>query len=162
MNIDTVVTHWIRCDPATAFAGASSTEGLPTIFPGKGIIPGVESAQMVGGASLGKGAVRRVRTKDGGELDETYIQFDPPTGYAYEMTGLKPPLRLMMKKATGTWRFSLEGEGTRIVWTYACELSTPIVLPLTALVVKVFMKGAMNVCLEKLKESIEGKATATP
>ena len=61
-----------------------------------------------------------------------------------------------MRKATGTWRFSAEGNGTRIVWTYACELRTPIVAPLTALVVKVFLKGAMNDCLQRLKAGIEG------
>lgn len=156
MNLDTVVTTWIRCDPARAFAGASSTEELPRIFPGKGPIPGVVSATVEGGKPLAVGVTRKVKTNDGGELDETYIQFDAPTGYAYEMTKLKPPLSLMLKKATGTWRFSTEGEGTRVVWTYSCELLSPLTAPPAALVVKVFMKAAMNDCLMRLKAGIEG------
>ena len=155
MNLDTVVTTLIACDLTTAFDGASGTEGLPAIFPGKGPIPGVVSAFVVGGGPIAVGAVRRVKTNDGNELDESYIQFDRPTGYAYEMTKMKRPLSLMMTKATGTWRFSPEGAGTRIVWTYSCELASIFTAPLTALVVKVFMKGAMNLCLEKLKAGIE-------
>lgn len=158
MNIDTAVTIWIRCDPATAFNGASSTDGLPKIFPGKGPIPGVIDAAVVGGGPIATGKVRRVHTTDGAELDETYIQFEPPTAYAYEMTKMKRPLSLLMTKATGSWKFSPEENGTRIHWTYSSELSNPIAAPLTALVIKVFMKGAMNDCLNRLKADIEGKA----
>jgi hypothetical protein len=155
MNIDTVVTTLISCDATTAFDGASSTEGLPAIFPGKGPIPGVVSAAVVGGGPIAVGAVRRVKTNDGNELDETYIQFDRPTGYAYEMSKFKLPLSLLMTRATGTWRFSPEGAGTRIVWTYSCETASIFTAPVTSLIVKVFMKAAMNLCLERLKAGIE-------
>src|SRR6476659_2995589 len=132
MKIDTDVTTFIACDAPAAFEGASSNETLPRIFPGKGPIPGAVSAQVVGGGPIVRGAVRRVRTNDGNELDETYIEFDPPTGYAYEMSRFKPPLSLLMKKATGTWRFSPEAGGTRIVWTYSVALPSPLAVPLTA------------------------------
>ena len=158
MTVETMVTTWINCDPATAFQGASNSEGLPNIFRGKGPIPGVISATVAGGGPIIKGAVRRVKTKDGNELDETYIQFEPPNAYAYEMTGMKAPLSLMMNKATGAWRFSAENAGTRIVWTYSVELPSVLSLPLTALVVKVFMKAAMNDCLLQLKNTVEGAA----
>jgi len=161
MNIDTVVTTLIPCDAATAFHGATSTEGLPRIFRGKGPIPGVVSAAVVGGGPIAVGAVRRVKTNDGNELDETYTQFDPPTGYAYEMTKLKRPLSLLMNKATGTWRFSDEGTGTRIVWTYSCEVASIFAAPLTTLLVKVFMKAAMNDCLDQLKAGIEAPGAKT-
>jgi hypothetical protein len=158
MNVDTAVTIFIACDAPAAFEGASSTETLARIFPGKGPIPGVVSAEVVGGGPIGRGAVRRVRTNDGNELDETYIEFDPPRRYAYEMSKFKPPLSLLMKKATGTWRFSPEAGGTRIVWTYSVELPSPLAAPLTALIVKVFMKSAMNLCLSILKSDLENRS----
>jgi Polyketide cyclase / dehydrase and lipid transport len=155
MHIDTAVTTLIACDAPAAFEGASSTETLARIFPGKGPIPGVISAHVVGGGPIARGAVRRVKTKDGNELDETYIQFDRPSGYAYEMSKFKLPLSLLMKKATGTWRFSPEAGGTRIVWTYSVELPSPLAAPFTALIVKKFMKDAMNLCLSILKSDLE-------
>jgi len=158
MNVDTAVTAFIACDAPSAFEGASSTETLARIFPGKGPIPGVISAHVVGGGPIARGAVRRVKTKDGNELDETYIQFDPPTGYAYEMSKFKLPLSLMMKKATGTWRFSPETGGTRVDWPYSVELPSPLAAPLTALIVKVFMKDAMNLCLSILKSDLENRS----
>lgn len=160
MKIDTDVTTFIACDLPAAFEGASSTETLARIFPGKGPIPGVISAQVVGGGPIGRGAVRRVKTKDGNELDETYIQFDPPTSYAYEMSKFKLPLSLVMRKATGTWRFTPEAGGTRVVWTYSVELPSAFSAPFTALIVKVFMKDAMNLCLSILKSDLEKSAAA--
>jgi hypothetical protein len=160
MKIDTDVTTFIACDAPAAFEGASSTETLARIFPGKGPIPGVISAQVVGGGPITRGAVRRVKTKDGNELDETYIQFDRPTGYAYEMSKFKLPLSLLMRKATGTWRFSPEAGGTRVDWTYSVELPSPLAAPVTALIVKVFMKDAMNLCLSILKSDLEKRSTA--
>jgi hypothetical protein len=161
MNIDTDVTTVIACDAPAAFEGASSTETLARIFPGKGPIPGVISAQVVGGGPIARGAVRRVKTKDGNELDETYIQFDPPTGYAYEMSKFKLPLSLLMRKATGTWRFSPEAGGTRIHWTYSVELPSVLAAPFTALIVKVFMKDAMDLCLSILKSDLEKARTGS-
>jgi hypothetical protein len=155
MNVDTDVTTWIGCDLPAAFEGASSTETLARIFPGKGPIPGVVSAQVVGGGPIGRGAVRRVKTNDGNELDETYIEFDRPTHYAYEMSKFKMPLSLLMKKATGVWRFSPEAGGTRVVWTYSVELPSVLSAPATMLIVKVFMKAAMNSCLSNLKSLLE-------
>jgi hypothetical protein len=156
MNIDTVVTTQIACDLPAAFAAASSTEKLARIFPGKGPIPGVISAAVVGGGPIGKGAVRRVKTSDGNELDETYIQFEPPGAYAYEMSKFKAPLSLLMRKATGAWTFTSREGGTHVVWTYSVELPNPLVAPVTALIVKVFMKGAMERCLSILKSDLEG------
>src|SRR5689334_19735039 len=160
MKMDTDVTTFIACDASAAFAGASSTETLPRIFPGKGPIPGAVTAEVVGGGPIGRGAVRRVKTTDGNELDETYIQFDPPTGYAYEMSKFKLPLSLLMKKATGTWRFSPEAGGTRVDWTYSVELPSVLAAPVTALIVKVFMKDAMNLYLSILKSDLERRSPA--
>ena len=160
MKIDTVVTTWIGCDPATTFEGASNTEDLPKIFPGKGPIPGVVSAQVLGGGPLQQGATRRVKTKDGNELDETYIQFNRPNDYGYEMTKLKPPLSLLVTKATGVWKFTPEKDGTRIVWTYSCDLTTFLVAPVAALLVKVFIKGAMQDCLTQVKTGIDSKKSS--
>ena len=158
MNIDTVVTTHIACDLKTAFKGASSTEDLPRIFPGKGPIPGVVKAEVVGGGPIVAGAVRRVQTNDGAVLDETYTHFNQPTDYGYEMTKMKPPLSLFMRKATGAWVFTSEANGTRIVWTYSCELTNPLVAPIAALIVKVFMRNAMLDCLSHLKAGIEKPA----
>lgn len=158
--IKTVTTIHINCDMETAFRGASSTEGLPGIFPGKSIIPGVISARIQGGGQQEVGAVRICVTSDGNEVEEKYIQWDVPTAYAYEMLKLKAPLSLMMLRAIGTWQFAPEGAGTRITWSYFGEWTYIFVYPLTLLLVKVFLRGAMDDCLARLKASIEGKPKA--
>jgi hypothetical protein len=153
--VRTVATTYIECDLATAFRGASSTEGLPAIFPGKGPIPGVVSAWIQGGGRQEVGAVRVCATNDGNQVEERYIEWSPPNAYAYEMTKLKAPLSLMLRKATGTWQFTPEGNGTRVVWWYYGEWTNLAMYPFTALIVKVFLRGAMEDCLARLKASIE-------
>ena len=60
-----------------------------------------------------------------------------------------------MTVADGRWEYSGEGARTHITWTYTCALTTPVIAPLAALLVKVFMKSAMADCLVRLKTHCE-------
>lgn len=157
IHIKTVVTTVLPCDMMTAYLSASSTDGLPEIFPGKGAIPGVKKAWIKGGGEQKVGAVRICNTTDGNEVAETYIQWNPPYAYAYEMTQLKAPLSLMLKKATGTWEFSEVPGGTKVVWHYFGEWTNVLIMPVTSLIVKSFLHDAMALCLEKLHVVVKRK-----
>lgn len=106
--LTTEATVWIpSCSLSRAFDGASSTAGLPAIFPGKGPIPGVRAAWVAKTESNPEGvqkvgATRICALMDKSEVSETYIQWDRPYAYAYEMTKLKAPLSWLLTKATGT------------------------------------------------------------
>lgn len=157
MELETFVEALVESDAATAFECASNTEDLPKIFPGKGPVPGVVSASVVGGGPLVAGAVRRVHTRDGNVLDETYLRFDRPDAYAYEMTKLTVPLSLLFTRATGSWTFTPEGGATRVHWSYRVALTSPLAAPLAAVLVKVFIRGAMAECLRRVKANAEAR-----
>lgn len=159
--LTTQVNVWIpACSLERAFDGASSTTGLPSIFPGKGPIPGVRAAWVAKTPSNPSGvqcvgATRICALLDKSEVSETYIQWSRPSAYAYEMTELKAPLSWMLKKATGTWEFTGVDGGVHIVWTYFGEWTNHLLWPLSKLLVSVFLRGAMNDCLERLNEQIQ-------
>lgn len=155
MQIQTQVSIDIARGREEVFAFAAVTENLPKIFPGKGPIPGILSADVVGGGEVKPGTVRHVRMSDGVELDETFTEFQRPSGYAYRMSRLRPPLSYLVKVADGRWVYSGEGANTHITWTYTTTLTTALVAPLAALLVKVFMKSAMADCLARLKAHCE-------
>lgn len=160
MQIQTEVSIDIARGRDQVFAFAAVTENLPKIFPGKGPIPGILSAEVVGGGEVKAGTVRHVRMSDGAELDETFTEFERPSGYAYQMTRLRPPLSYLVKGAGGRWVYSGDAASTHITWTYTCALTTPLIAPLAALIVKVFMKSAMADCLARLKAHCEAAPAA--
>jgi len=155
MHIQTQVSIDIARPREEVFAFAAVTENLPQIFPGKGPIPGIVSARISGGGEVKAGTVRHVQMSDGAELDETFTEFQRPAGYAYRMTRLRPPMSYLVTVADGRWEYSGDGPSTHITWTYTCALTTPLIAPLAALLVKVFMKSAMADCLSRLKTHCE-------
>jgi hypothetical protein len=50
------------------------------------------------------------------------------------------PLALLVRQGTGDWSFAPEAGGTRLVWVYRFELTSPLAWPLAALVVGLFRR----------------------
>ena len=91
-------------------------------------------------------------------MRETYVCVDRPSRYAYKMTDLNAPLSAIMTMAVGEWDFVASpdpkaGKGTEaasgvaVTWKYSAFPRASMARPATALVVRVFLKKAMQVCV---------------
>lgn len=150
------VSIWIDCPPEVAFDAACNTETLPDIFPGSGMVPGVESAAFEGDVGMAVGETRVVTTKDGKTVRETYVEVDRPAAYGYRMSDLNPPLSSIMSHATARWSFTAQDDGgTFVEWIYKAYPTGGMARPFNWVVVQMFLKSAMENCLERLKTMIE-------
>lgn len=160
MQITTQVTVDIARGREEVFAFATATPTLPKIFRGKGLIPGVKSVEVAGAGGDGvvvikPGSVRHLQMTDGSTLDENFVEFERPCVIAYQMSGLRPPLSLLVSSAGGRWVFTGDDKTTRITWTYTTTPRNLLVSPITALTIRVFMRAAMQDCLLQLKAHCE-------
>jgi hypothetical protein len=140
--------RFLPCPPEAAFALAVDAERFPSFFSGFGPIPGLRAIRL--DAPLAPGSTRRVESSDGSVLTERIVAHDPPRRHGYVLGGLRPPLGLLAREGCAEWRFAPEDGGTRVRWTYAFTLTTPLAWPLAAPLMKVFMRGAMQRCLDAM------------
>lgn len=141
------------------FDHVTADRAMETLFVGYGPIPRVLRAEMVGGRAMGEGAVRRVHMSDGSAVDEEIREHARPQRHRYRLvSGIKPPLALLVKWAEGDWKFlpAAGGAATRIEWDYTFELTTPLVAPLALPVVHLFFRTAMERCLARVKAEVGG------
>jgi hypothetical protein len=156
MDIKTHVSVDIARGREEVFALATAPGTLPLIFRGKGPIPGVKGVELVGGGDIIKpGSVRHLQMTDGSVLDENFVEFERPSSFAYQMSGIRPPLSLLVSAAGGRWVYTGDDKHTRITWTYTCTARNLLIAPITALLIKVFMNTAMGDCLQQLKAQCE-------
>lgn len=158
MQITTQVSIDIARGRDEVFAFATATPTLPMIFRGKGLIPGVKSVEVAGGngvTTIKPGSVRHLLMTDGSTLDENFVEFERPSVIAYQMSGLRPPLSLLVSAAGGRWVFTGDDKNTHITWTYTTTPRNVLISPITALTIRVFMNAAMKDCFQQLKAHCE-------
>ncbi|MFT3808006.1 SRPBCC family protein [Arenimonas sp.] len=152
--------------PALVFAQSLDPQGFVAAFRGAGPIPALTRIELLGEPALG--AQRAVHSSDGAVLHERITAFEPGVRHAYELSGLRPPLAWLVRKGEADWRFApvaavahynlmAEGfiripEGTDVRWDYVFTLTTPLVWPLAAPLLKLFMQRAMRECLRALAQ----------
>ena len=152
-----VVKISIPAPKERCFATASSTETLPRIWIGSGAVPGVVSARMEDDLPMAVGNTRLVSLTDGTTARETYIDFSPPNTYAYRMSDIQGSMGNFLTHAEGFWKFSSGATDaeTEVEWTYrAYPFGTLTRFP-AWLIVNLFLKSAMQSCLERVKELCE-------
>lgn len=116
-----------------------------------GLIAGVKKAEMFDGHALAEDSLRRISLTDGVVLEEVILEYDRPTRHRYRWSGgLKPPNAWLVRSGEGCWVFSDAGAGTRIDWSYAFELTTPLAYPM-ALVALASYKSWMKRGLEAIR-----------
>lgn len=156
MKIETKVSIDIARGRDEVFAVVTAAPTLPQIFLGKGLIPGVKSVAIAGGGSeIKAGVVRNLQMTDGSVLDENFVEFAAPASFGYRMSGLRPPLSLLVSEAAGRWVFTGDSKHTHIDWTYTTTARNFLVAPITALTIRVFMHAAMENCFANLKALCE-------
>jgi hypothetical protein len=157
MNVRTAVKQEIAASCPRVFDVATDLETLARVFVGYGPIPAIRRVEVVGGGAHEVGALRKVTLSDGAVLDEEVVALRRPDLHAYHIVdGFKLPFSLLVRRAESEWRFQpLSATRTRISWRYSVRLTTPLVLPVSFLILRLFMRKAMARCLRNLKAEIE-------
>ncbi len=151
MDIQTGAVIEIDRDREAVWKMATGVDALPDIIRALGPIPGIRKAYVIGGGETRLGAVRRLVMTDGTPLDEEITTFEAPRKLAYTLKGFRGPLAAITERCEGQWVFSPLGNGTRVSWTFTAHLRSPVLAPAGLLVLKVFMKRAMESSLSALK-----------
>lgn len=135
-------------DEVFAFA-TDSANAARTIRP-RGPFAGISKIEMYEGQSLAKGSKRRIFMTDGAVLDEVILDYNPPARHSYGWTGgVKPPFSWLVRSGGGNWDFTETEGGTRIVWTYTFDLTSPFAYPLAMPILWLF-KGWLQQGLDAI------------
>lgn len=141
---------------AAVFASATEAANLPRFFRGKGPVPAIERAEMLDGATLAVGAVRRIHNSDGSAVDEEIRALEPGRRHTYRLVrGIRFPFSALVRWGEGDWTFDDLPAGTRVVWRYRFALTTPLVYPLAAAVIHGFFQRAMQEALDRLRDAAD-------
>jgi uncharacterized protein YndB with AHSA1/START domain len=120
---------------------ACACDGFPRFLFPFGPIPGVASSAMVDAPTPKPGARRDVHMTDGSTMQEEILAFDRPSRHRYcWLNRPAPPFSWLVRGGEGDWTFSATPTGTRIVWVYRFELTSPLVLVVALPVMLLFRR----------------------
>jgi len=154
MDISTSASIVIPRSRPEVFAFACDNGTYERNLRPRGLIAGIDKADMFEGHALAEGSWRRISLTDGSVLDEVILDYDPPAKHRYRWTdGIKPPFSFLVRSGTGCWDFSEVDGGTRIDWSYVFELRSPLAYPVLLLIVPLF-KGWQKQGLEAIASEL--------
>jgi hypothetical protein len=155
MQVKIIASVQIPMSPEEVFDYVMDLNNLCKVFRGKGPIPAIEKMQVEGGGPLKVGAVRLTTMSDGSVLEEDILVYERGRCNRYRIErGFKPPLSLLVRWGEGEFLFTQNAGATQVVWNYTFELTTPLVYPLAALILKVFMRGALQEALDGTRDNM--------
>jgi hypothetical protein len=151
------------CPSHRVFALIVDPVRFPLAFRGFGLIPAIRSITL--DDNLAVGAFRRIHNADGSTLTEQVTALEAPSLHAYTLGGFRPPFSWLVTRGDARWTVSAAGPLTHVCWDYAFTLTTPLVSPLAAVLLRLFMARAMRRCLEDMatllaSSDLETAATA--
>jgi uncharacterized protein YndB with AHSA1/START domain len=121
-------------------------------------IPGITAVEIEGDGVVRAGARRRAKMTDGTEVMEAILEHERPHRHRYRWLNQRPfPLSLIIRGAEALWAFETIGSGTRFVWTYTFDLTTPLAYPIGRLITLLFGKY-MQKGLDRLAELAAAEA----
>jgi carbon monoxide dehydrogenase subunit G len=128
MKVETQAEVFIREPVEVVFDSAFAIDAFSRILRPKPPIPGVQSVVLEGGATAVAAGVRRSLTMtDKSIIIEEVVRHDRPREHSYKwLNSPGPPLSLLVKRGEATWRLEPVDSGTRVVWTYWFELTSPL------------------------------------
>lgn len=155
-----VVLHAHRSIAAPAeavYALSLDAERFPALFAGYGPIPGLRRIAPHGPAAVG--STRDVEDTSGVVLHERIDALEPGRRHAYTLSGMQPPLAWLAREGRADWRFAQTGAATQVDWYYDFALTSPLAWPVAAPLLRIFMRGAMQRCLDAMARSLESAGT---
>jgi hypothetical protein len=146
----------IRAAPAAVYVLSIDARRFPPLFTGFGPIPGLRRITLHDAVAVG--STRELEDNSGLVMQERIDALDQDRRHAYTLSGLHPPLAWLVRAGHADWTFTPVADGTQVVWTYAFELTSPLVWPLAWPLLQGFMRGAMRRCLDAMARTLEGSA----
>lgn len=148
MRITCRAEQTMPCAPDAVFALMVDPDRFPSMFEGYGPIPAIRSVTL--DTPLAVGATRRIHNTDGTTLTEQVTVLDRPVRHAYTLGGFRPPFSWLVTRGESDWTLSAQASGTHVRWIYDFTLTSALVYPLAAVVLKFFMGRAMQRCLDNM------------
>ena len=149
----------IAAAPAAVFALALDPQRFAPLFRGCGPVPAIRRIEALDAPAVG--ARRALENSDGSRLQERITVYDPPRRHAYTLSGLRPPLAWLVRAGEADWHFSAVPEGTRVQWQYTFQVAHAAVRPLAWLLLRGFMRPAMQRYLAAMARALTDPAGAT-
>lgn len=136
------------------FDFATACDGFQLFLFTVGPIPGVAGSRMVDAPAPKAGAKRDVRLTDGTTIHEVLLAYDRPSRHHYRwLKPPAPPFSWLVKCGEGDWTFSATQKGTRIVWLYHFDLTSPLARVLSPALLWFFRRW-MQTGLERLPAAL--------
>jgi hypothetical protein len=163
MKIHTLAVMTIAASPESVYTALTTPHYFPAHFRGFGPIPGISHEALPKEVSHYQvGLIRKMYGEDTSVFTEKITEMEYPNLFAYEIiSGIGKPLSLLINHGRSVWNFLPHGHTTTIEWHFVFTLTSPVVYPLASVVIKYFMKKAMQRCLASIKTSLEKKIPAT-
>ena len=131
---------------------------LDTILPDSFGSPGVVKTTDTSGPWDTPGSHRTVHLSDGNSAREEVTDVVTPDYFAYAVTEFTNPLiRRLVKRATGQWWFTSNGNRTNAKWVYTFEALSIFTSPLLLPIVKILWKRSMTAAMKIIKERAENE-----
>lgn len=159
MQITCQAERPMHCSAAAAFVLLTDHQRFPMVFTGYGPIAAIRSVSLE--APLAIGAIRRVHNADGSTLSETITALEPPRHHAYVLSGFRPPFSWLVRRGEADWLVTAGAATTFVRWDYVFTLTSAVIYPLAAPLLRVFMTGAMRRCLDNMAQLLEAAADGT-
>jgi len=153
MNVLLHAQRSIAAPPEAVYALSLDAERFPALFAGYGPIPGLRRISLHGPAAVG--AMRDVEDSAGVVLHERIDALEPGRRHAYTLSGMQAPLAWLAREGRADWRFAPGGAGTQVDWYYDFALTSPLAWPVAAPLLRIFMRGAMQRCLDAMARALE-------
>jgi hypothetical protein len=139
------------------FDFATSCEGFSKFLLPLGPIPGVAEARLIDASEPITGARRDVHMTDGSLIKEVLLEYHRPYRHWYRWTNRPArPFSWLVRGAEGDWQFTSTSSGTRIVWHYHFELTSPIAI-VAGIPLLAFMRRWMQTGLNRLPDALRNE-----
>ena len=150
-----IICHAARgfnSEPASIFELMIDAGSFPGCFTGFGLIPAIVSIGLT--EPLAVGVIRHIYNADGSVLNETVTLLDKPNRHCYTLSGFEAPFSWLVRQGESDWQLSKQEGGTDVRWKYEFTLTTFLIYPICFVLLKFFMQGAMQRCLENMSDRL--------
>jgi hypothetical protein len=159
MIVKTQASRRFSASPETVYDLIVDATRFPRTFTGYGPIPAVSTIVLDG--PLRVGGTRQISNADGSVLIEHVTGLERPLHHTYTLFGFRPPFSWLVTLGVADWCIHSKDGATEVVWRYVFTLSNPLVYPLCMLVIRFFMRRAMERCLANMAHLLATDATRT-
>ena len=131
-------------------------EDLGSVLKDAAGLPGVATTTDTSGAWTVPRSHRTVHTTDGHTAREEVVAAIGPEYFSYRVTEFTHPvISRLVGEARGQWWFSDDPAGTRAVWTYEFDSTSPFTMPILTPLIRVAWQRYMRAAIAAVKQRAE-------